>query len=176
MTYKSSKALASHRARSHHKERLSGRYVKDGNCPFCGAFFHTRRRAPHHVDFGSKNCKTRLLSSPGLPELNRRGNCPGAPARQARVMRLPKRKVSGAMQAHQLAGQGQSNNWSKLHLMLVMLTARLPLHLHSDGLRNQISLANMVEAHGNNADTLECLQQTAASVTKFPARCFSLIS
>ena len=44
-------------------------YVKDGNCPFCGAFFHTRRRAMHHVDFGSKACKARLLSSPGLPEL-----------------------------------------------------------------------------------------------------------
>ena len=69
MTYKSSKALTSHRARSHHKERLSGRYVKDGNCPFCGAFFHPRRRAMNHVDFGSKTCKTRLLSSPGLPEL-----------------------------------------------------------------------------------------------------------
>ena len=31
------------------------------------------------------------------------------------------------------------------------------------------------DAHSNNADTLECLQQTVASVTKFPARCFSLI-
>ena len=37
MTFKTSKALASHQARSHQKERLSGRYVKDGNCPFCGA-------------------------------------------------------------------------------------------------------------------------------------------
>ena len=64
MTYKSSKALASHQARSHHKERLSGRYVKDGACPFCA-----RRRAMHHVDFGSKTCKARLLSSPGLREL-----------------------------------------------------------------------------------------------------------
>ena len=36
---------------------------------FCGAFFHTRRRAMHHVDCGSKACKIRLLSSPGLPEL-----------------------------------------------------------------------------------------------------------
>ena len=62
-------AFASHQARSHHKERLSGRYVKDGNCPFCGAFFHTRVRAMHHVDFCSKTCKARLLSSPGLPEL-----------------------------------------------------------------------------------------------------------
>ena len=69
MTFKTSKALASHPARSHQKERLSGRYVKDGNCPFCGAFFHTR--AMHHVDFGSKACKARLLSTPGLPE--RRG-------------------------------------------------------------------------------------------------------
>ena len=60
--------------------------------------------------------------------------------------------------------------------MLVMLTARSPLHLHSVGLRNQFSMANMVEAHSNNADTLECLQQTAASVTKFPARCVSPIS
>ena len=69
MTFKSSKALASHQARSHHKARLTGCYVKDGNCPFYGAFFHTRRRAMHHVDFGSKACKIRLLSSPGLPEL-----------------------------------------------------------------------------------------------------------
>ena len=69
MTYKSSKALASHRARSYHKERLSGRYVKDGSCPFCGAFCHTRRRAMHHVDLGSTTCKSRLLSSLGLPEL-----------------------------------------------------------------------------------------------------------
>ena len=56
MTFKTSKALASHQARSHQKERLSGRYVKDGNCSFCGAFFRTRRRAMHHVDFGSKAC------------------------------------------------------------------------------------------------------------------------
>ena len=69
VAFKSSKALASHQARSHHKERLSGRYVKDGNCPFCGAFFHTRRRAMHHVDFGCKACKIQLLSSLGLPEL-----------------------------------------------------------------------------------------------------------
>ena len=69
MTFKTSKALACHQARSHQKERVSGRYVRDGNCPFCGAFFHTRVRAMHHVDFGSKTCKARLLSSPGLPEL-----------------------------------------------------------------------------------------------------------
>ena len=53
MTFKTSKALASHEATSHQKERLSGRYVKDGNCPFGGAFFHTRLRAMHHVVFGS---------------------------------------------------------------------------------------------------------------------------
>ena len=51
MTFKTSKALASHQARNHQKERLSGRYVKDGNCPFRGAFFHTRRRAMHHLRF-----------------------------------------------------------------------------------------------------------------------------
>ena len=69
MTFKTSKALASQQVRSHQKERLSGRYVKDGNCPLCGALFHTRRRAMHHVDFGSKACEARLLSSPDLPEL-----------------------------------------------------------------------------------------------------------
>ena len=63
----------------------------------------------------------------------------------------------------------------KAALMLLILTARLLLHPHSVGLRNQISLANMGEAHSNNADTLDCLQQTVASVTKFTVRCFSLI-
>ena len=76
VTFKTSNSLASHQARSHQKERLSGRYVKDGNCPFCGAFFHTRVRAMHHVDFGSK--------------------CFGAPAG-----RLPRLAVYGATQVSQ---------------------------------------------------------------------------
>ena len=69
MTFKTSNSLASHQAKIHQKERLSGPYVKDGNCPFCGALFHTRGSAMHHVDFGSKAYKARLLSSLGLPEL-----------------------------------------------------------------------------------------------------------
>ena len=87
MTFKTSKALASHQARSHQKERLSGRYVKDGNCSFCGAFFHTRVRAMHHVDFGSKTCKARLLSSPGLP---------GDDNKTGVITRLPRLVVFGA--------------------------------------------------------------------------------
>ena len=68
MTFKTSKAWPAIRPGAI-KRSLSGRYVKDGNCPFCGALFHTRLRAMHHVVFGSKACKARLLSSPGLPEL-----------------------------------------------------------------------------------------------------------
>ena len=114
MTFKTSKTLASHQARSHHEERLSGRYVKDGNCPLSGAFFHTRRRAMHHVDFGSKACEIPLLSSPGLPELTEDEI---ALARQQDRLDYAATKARGvwAMQDHQLVrpwevGQGRTHN------------------------------------------------------------------
>ena len=69
MTFKTSKALASHQARNHQKERLSGRYVKDGNCPFLRCVLPHSFACHAPCRFWQQNLKARLLSSPGLPEL-----------------------------------------------------------------------------------------------------------
>ena len=65
-TYKSSKALASHQARSHHKERLSGQLQQLSFlwCLLCSQACHVIM-----LISGSKTCKARLLSSPDLSEL-----------------------------------------------------------------------------------------------------------
>ena len=104
MTFKSSKALASQQARSHHKERLSGRYVKDGNCPFCGAFFS--------FILAGAPC-TMLILAARLARFDcchllvlltsQKIKLPWRASKTGSIMRLPRREVSGATQAHQLA-------------------------------------------------------------------------
>ena len=70
MTFKTSKTLASHQSgQEPSKGTFEWPLCQRRHLSLCGAFFHTRRRAMHHVDFGSNACKARLLSSPGLPEL-----------------------------------------------------------------------------------------------------------
>ena len=56
--------------------------------------------------------------------------------------------------------------------LLVMLLPRLPLHLHCVGLRNQVSLACMLEAHGHKSVTLVCFLWTAVSLLGFQLDAF----
>ena len=56
--------------------------------------------------------------------------------------------------------------------LLVMLLPRLPLHLHCAGLRNHVSLACMLKAHGHTSVTLENFLWTAVSLLGFQLDAF----
>ena len=66
--FKTAAALASHRALAHGYRHQVRKYVKDGWCPSCGFFFHTRLRTLNHLQRSNRICRERVLAGE-FPEL-----------------------------------------------------------------------------------------------------------